>query len=442
MGLRSFALVWFGQVISLFGTGMTAFALTIWAWQKSGSATALALVGLFSFGPSILVSPFAGALVDRWNRKWVLALSDLAAVLSTLAVLTLYLTDRLEIWHLFVTGAFASVFQAFQWPAYSAAISLMVPKAQYGRASGMISLAESGSQVVAPLMAGTLLALIGVAGILVIDAITFCVAIGALMVTRIPEPTASPESRQGRGSLLKEAGYGFRYIRERPGLLWLQLLILVGNLISALTGVLVPAMLLARTMNNAGILAAVQSAEAVGGTLGGLLMSLWGGPRRRIHGVLLGHSAFSLFAQLALALGRGLPVWGAAALLGGMTIPVINGCNQAIWQSKVAPDVQGRVFSVRRLIAQVSVPAAMLIAGPMADRLFEPAVRPGGSLAPLAATLVGTGAGTGMALLFAMCGVAGIGLGLLGYGFPALREVEFRLADHQGAVKAEAVASS
>jgi len=305
--MLAFAIVWFGQVISLVGTGMTAFAMTIWAWQKTGSATALALVGLFSFGPAVIVSPLAGALVDRWNRRWVMALSDLASGLSTLAVLTLFLAHRLEIWHLFIAAAFASVFQAFQWPAYSAAISLMVPKAQYARASGIISLAESGSQVLAPILAGTLLALIGLPGILVIDAVTFCVAIGALMMIRIPQPSATDEGRQGQGSLLKEAGYGFRYILERPSLLWLQLVLFGGNLISAPTSILLPPMLLARTGNSAPMLASVQSAEALGGTLGGLLMSVWGGPERRIHGVPLGHSAFSLFGQLALGLGRSLP---------------------------------------------------------------------------------------------------------------------------------------
>ena len=437
MGMRRFAIVWFGQVVSLLGTGMTAFALTIWAWQKTGSATALALVGLFSFGPAVIVSPLAGALVDRWNRRWVMALSDLASGLSTLAVLTLFLAHRLEIWHLCIAGAFASVFQAFQWPAYSAAISLMGPKAQYARASGMISLAESGSQVVAPILAGTLLALIDLPGILVIDVVTFCVAIGALMMIRIPQPSATDEGRQGQGSLLKEAGYSFRYILQRPSLLWLQIVFFGGNFISVLTSILLPPMLLARTGNSAHMLASVQSAEALGGTFGGLLMSVWGGPKRRIHGVLLGHSAFSLFGQLALGLGRSLPFWAVAGLLGGMTTPVINGCNQAIWQAKVAPDVQGRVFSVRRLIAQISAPIAMLLAGPMADRLFEPAVRPGGILEPVAAPLVGTGTGTGIALLFVACGLVGIVLGLVGYLFPILRDVEARLDDHQGLTDSE-----
>ena len=156
-GMRGFTIVWFGQLVSLLGSGMTQFALTIWAWQITGEATALALVGFFTFAPSILISPLAGALVDRWDRKQVMMLSDLAAGLSTIAVFLLYSTDSLEIWHLYVTGAFTGVFQSFQFPAYSAAISVMLDKEQYSRASGMISLAESASGILSPIGAGIFL---------------------------------------------------------------------------------------------------------------------------------------------------------------------------------------------------------------------------------------------------------------------------------------------
>ncbi len=149
-GMTGFTVVWVGQMISMLGTGMTRFALTIWAWQLTGSATALALVGFFSFGPIVLFSPIAGALVDRWNRKLVMMLSDLAAGMSTVAIFVLYATGHLEIWHLYVAGAFAGTFESFQWPAYSAAITTMVDKKHYARASGMLSLAESISGIAAP----------------------------------------------------------------------------------------------------------------------------------------------------------------------------------------------------------------------------------------------------------------------------------------------------
>nr|MBI2903691.1 MFS transporter [Chloroflexota bacterium] len=425
--MKAFTVVWFGQVISLLGSAMTQFALTIWAWQITGSATALALVGFFSFGPTVLISPIAGALVDRWNRKLVMMLSDLAAGLSTVAILLLYLGGHLQIWHLYVAGAFSGIFGAFQWPAYSAAISVMIPKTQYARAQGMMSVADSGSGILAPLMAGLLIAVIGIEGIMLIDVATFVFAIGALLLVFIPQPPTTVEGLKGRGSLLHEAGYGFRYILQRPSLLGMQLVFFAGNLMASLGFALLAPMILARSGNSAAMLGSVESAGAVGGVAGGVLLSVWGGPKRRVHGVLLGHAIAGL-GQMAL--GLGFPYWYAGTVLGSLVIPVINGSNQAIWQAKVAPDVQGRVFSVRRLIAQITAPVSMLIAGPLADRVFEPALMPGGKLAGAFGWLVGTGPGSGMSLIVLGSGLLVVLVGLLPYGIYVVRNVETMLPDH------------
>lgn len=181
-GMVAFLVVWAGQVVSLLGTGMAVFALAIWAFKTTGQATTLALMGFFTFGPTVLLSPITGALVDRWNRKLVMMFSDLASGLATVALLLLYATDSLQIWHLYVAGAFSGAFQAFQFPAYSAAVTLMLPKAQYARASGLLSLAESASAIAAPLLGGILLGVIGIAGVMAIDVVTFVAAIGALGV--------------------------------------------------------------------------------------------------------------------------------------------------------------------------------------------------------------------------------------------------------------------
>lgn len=143
-GMTAFTIIWVGQLVSLMGSAMVQFAMGIWAWQKTGQATPLAMVGFFAFTPMIIVTPIAGVLVDRWNRKLVMALSDLGAGLATIFMLIFLLSDSMEMWHVYVAVAFAGIFGAFQWPAYSAAISLMIPKKQYGRASGLISLAQTG----------------------------------------------------------------------------------------------------------------------------------------------------------------------------------------------------------------------------------------------------------------------------------------------------------
>jgi MFS family permease len=438
--MLAFIVVWLGQIVSLLGTSMSGFALTIWAYQLTGSATALALVGFFFITPMLIISPLAGAIVDRHDRKLMMMISDLASGLMTVIVLILYASGQLQIWHLYITGAVSGLFQAFQWPAYSAAITTMLPKEQYGRANGMMSLAETGSGIFAPLLAGSLIGLIGIGGILAIDVVTFVVAITALLFVRIPNPKRTEEGQEGQGSLLKEAAYGFRYILRRPSLLGLQIVFLLGNFFVSIALSILAPLILARTANNELVFGSVSSAGAIGGFLGGLAMSAWGGPRRKVHGVLLGWVISSLFGVTLMGLGRSLPVWIAASFIGSFMVPVVNGSNQAIWQAKVAPDIQGRVFSIRRLIAWFVNPLAMLIAGPLADFVLEPAMQTGGALAPRLGWLVGTGPGAGIGTIFVVCGLLATCVALGGYLFPAVREAEVLLPDHDQMDEARAAA--
>lgn len=439
-GMLGFSIIWFGQLVSLTGSGMTVFALTLWAWQATGSATALALMGFFFMGPTVLMSPIAGALVDRWSRKFVMILTDVVSGLATLTVLLLYLSGQLQIWHLYAIAAVVGAFQAFQWPAYSATISVMVEKKHYGRANGMMSLAEAASAIAAPILAGFLVSMIGIAGVMTIDLITFLFAIGTLVVVHIPQPTqvtADPSTQ--KSSLWQESLYGFRYILQRPSLLGLQLTLMATNLLAAFAyGVMSP-MILARTENNAQILGTVLSVSGVGGVIGSFVMSLWGGPKRKVHGLLGGLALESLLGMTLLGLGRSLPIWATAAFCSAFLIPIINGSNQAIWQSKVPPDVQGRVFAVRRLIAQVTSPLGVLIAGPLADFVFEPAMRSQSALAALFGGIVGIGSGAGMALMFVLAGLLGVAVGLSGYLFKVVRDAESLLPDHDTLVPEKGV---
>jgi len=430
-GMTAFTIVWLGQVVSLVGTAMSGFALTLWAYRTTGLATALAMVAFFNFAPMIVMSPIAGVLVDRWNRKWTMALSDLASATATLAILLLFLTGHLQLWHLYVTGALSAAFQTFQWPAYSAAISTMVPKTQYQRASGMISMAESGSGIAAPILAGVLVGMLGFERLWVIFAIdlaTFVVALGALVVVAIPNPP-HVESEHTE-SLLKQSMFGFRYIWEHRPLFNLQMVFFVSNLLSSLCFTIIPALLLARTGNSATALGSAQSAAAVGGVVGGALLTAWGGPKRKVNGVLMGMILTDLCGTLVIGLGRSLPVWMTGSFLMMVILTVLNGSNQAIWQSKVPPALQGRVFSVRRLIAQVTVPVAMLASGPLADKVFGPAMMPAGRLAPLFGWVTGTGAGAGISLMFVWVGLAGACVGIVGYLVPSIRDVERLIPDH------------
>ena len=433
--------MWFGQLISMVGSGMTRFALTIWIYQETGEVTALALVGVFSFAPAILLSPIAGAIVDRVSRKRVMIASDLGAGLSTVALLILYSGGHLEIWHLCAAGFFASAFESFQFPAYSAAITTMVEKKHYTRANAMLGMVGSASLIISPVLAGALLSLprIGISGIMGIDIVTFVFAIGTLLFVFIPNPTETAAGRASRGSLLQESVFGFRYIFSRPSLLGLQLIFFGINLTVMLAMILFSPMILDRTADpmipaliagNTVILGTTLMMFGVGGVVGGLAVAAWGGFKRRVHGVLLGMILASLLGQVVIGAGQGAWMWGLGAFLMMFFLPLVNGSNQAIWQAKVPPDIQGKVFAIRRLIAQISAPVAMILGGRLADVVFEPAMTSGGAFARLFKPLVGSGPGSGMALMFVFSGILGAVVAVTGYFVPAIRRVEDLIPDH------------
>jgi MFS family permease len=347
------------------------------------------------------------------------------------------MTGQLELWHLFVANAITGIFQTFQWPAYSAAITMIVPKKHYARATAMNELAGNTSGIFAPLLAGALLPFIGLGGILTIDIITFLVAVGALLVVKIPQPEETEEGAESRGSIWKESIYGFRYIFKRPSLLGLQTVFMIGNFFATMAYTLFAPMVLARTDSNSLIYGSVQTAGAIGGVVGGLLMSAWGGTKKKVYGVLSGWFIAG-FGTMVIGIGQALPVWAVGNFIGAATIPLINSSNQAIWQAKVAPDLQGRVFATRRMIAWFVTPIATLLVGPLADLVFEPAMSEPSFLSASFGQLVGYGAGAGMALIMVFCGLAMAGVGVGGYGIRVVRDAESILPDHQVAIGASA----
>jgi DHA3 family macrolide efflux protein-like MFS transporter len=307
----------------------------------------------------------------------------------------------------------------------------MIPKEQYGRANGMMSLVEAGPGVFSPFIAGALLPFIGISGILLADTITFAVAILALIIVFIPNPPHHAEEKDSEGSFWKQAIFGFKYIFARPSLLGLQLVFFFGNLFSGIGITVLAPMVLARTGQNSVTLGSVESAGAIGMVIGGIVMSAWGGFRKRVYGVLLGWIFMGLFEGFLLGLGRGVGIWIPAVFLAGLFGPLVNASNQAIWQAKVAPNLQGRVFSARRLIAWFTNPISPIIGGITTDFLLEPMMKAQSNMfARLMAPAFGSGPGSGMALLIFLCGFGGILAGLSGYFIPAIRDAEKVLPDH------------
>ncbi len=429
-GMTAFIVVWLGQIVSVLASSMSHFGLTIWMYQQTESALAMGMMNVAFITPFLLLSPIAGVMVDRYNRKLMMMVSDFTAIIATGGIFILLAMGRLEYWQLYIAAALNGIGNTFQWPAYSAAITTMVPKEQYSRANGLMSLVEAGPGVLAPLLAGALLPFIGLAGLLSIDIVTFFFAIGALLLVIVPKPVRTSAGDEARGSLWHEAIYGFRYIFRRPSLLGLQMVFFFGNLFFGIAFTLLAPMVLARTGSNSLIFGMVQSAGAIGGVLGGVLMSVWSGFKRKVHGVLLGWTISSL-GLMVLGAGQSVTIWLPAMFIISLVSPLVNTSNQAIWQAKVAPDVQGRVFSARRLIAWFTNPISPIIAGVMADFVFEPAMQADTAMAAAFGPLVGTGPGAGMGLIMVLCGVLGLLVPVISYFIPAIRNAERILPDHE-----------
>jgi MFS family permease len=398
-GTRTFLIIWGGQLVSTVGSGLTAFALGVYLYQRTGAATQLALSLVAASLPAVLLLPFAGAIVDRWDRRRVLILSDTGAALVTLTFWALLATGRLEVWHVYLGNAIISALGAFQRPAWLAVPTLLVPKSQFGRVTGLLQLSDSLSGIVAPFAAGFLIATIGVQGVFLVDFATFLAAVGTLAAVRIPRP-AAPDAE--RGSLLREAAFGWRYLRERAGLMGMLTLFAIVNFALGFYSALLTPLVLSHSTPK--ILGIVLSVSSVGMLAGSLVMSVWGGTRRKMTTLLIGIGASGLcLAAVGL---RPDPVLVAAAnFLFFACVPIANGASQAIWLVKVAPGVQGRVFAVRLMIGSAIPPIAYLLAGPLADRVAEPLLAEGGALAGSAGRIVGTGPGRGVGLIIVLTGL-------------------------------------
>lgn len=424
-GMRIFTFIWIGQLFSLIGSGLTEFALGVWVYQRTESATQFALITFFIALPHIVISPLAGALVDRWDRRWAMILSDVGAGCCTLIVALLLFTGRLEIWHVYVAVLASSTFGAFQFPAYSVVMTMLVPKEHLGRANGMVELAWAAGRIISPLLAGLLVAAISIEAVILIDVATFLFALGALLVVRVPnpEPTSGDAEEEG---ILRSVRYGWAYIAERPGLRGLLLFFLAVNFsLGFFQALFVPLILSFASTETLGITLSVGSSGLL---IGGLLMSVWGGPRRRIHGVIGLGVPFGL-CLLLTGVQPSVTLIAVASFVFFLLQPIINACDHAIWQSKVEPDVQGRVFAMRRTIEMSSALLAYLIAGPVIDYLFAPLLAADGPLVGSVGQLIGVGPGRGIGLLFVLLGLMPIGTALWAYLSPRVRLVEDELPD-------------
>ena len=431
-GLKALFVIWLGQFVSGIASSITAVALPIWIFNVTGSGMAVGLLEFFFFGSYLLVILFAGVLIDRYNRKLMMLLYDFMSLSALAILLVLQSTGNLQVWQLYVAAIFQGVGYAFQSPSYTAAISLMVPQKQYIRANGLMSLLNDGPDVFGPVLAGGLYIVSGLQGVLALNLIALVFSIGTLLFVEIPATPHSPDEQLSQTNFRKQVLYGLQYIFRRPGLLGLQLIFSMGNLffgIALSIAALYP-MILLRTGGDTQAVGITQSAGALAAVLSGIYLATWGRIKRPVNAILLGWLLSSIFGLLFLGAGQTLTIWLFAMVINSAFEPVVNVSMDTFLQTKVPPDVQGRVFSASDFTAQIMIPFTPLLAGLFGDRIFEPAMQPGGALADTFGWLVGVGPGAGFGLLIFLCGIGGILVGVSGYLVRDIRSLDAKLPDN------------
>ncbi len=369
---RNFFALWSGQAISLFGSSLVQFALVWWLTQKTNSATVLAGATLIAILPEVVLGPVVGVLVDRWSRQRVMLVSDIGVALTTLALMGLYAAGVAQVWHVYLAMFVRSVAGAFQYPAMQASTSLMVPKEQLARVAGLNQTLRGGLNIVAPPLGALLLSLLPMQGVLAVDVVTVFFGILPLLFVPIPQPPRAAQATASGSStsMGAELRAGLRYVVTWPGLLMVLLMATLINFLLTPAAALMPILVTKHFAGGAWHLATLESVFGVGTIVGGILLSVWGGFKRRILTSMLGLMGLGLgfviigFAP-ATVFGMALAGAGFAAVMQGLT----NGPLFAVLQSTVAPEMQGRVFTLVGSVAGAMAPLSLAVAGPVADYL-------------------------------------------------------------------------
>ena len=429
--MQTFLIVWIGQVVSLLGTKLTEFALGFWildqTYQDTGTITQFALTIVFMYLPKVLISPLAGVLIDRWNRRSVMIASDLGSGAIAIAILLLVWTDSLAVWQIYLALIISSTLNAFQQPAYTAAISQLVPANNLSRANGMVQASFAIAKIAAPAIAGLLLNYFGLKTILFVDLTTFCIAIVTLITVKFPSfKRHTRTKRKVIDRVIADAAAGWSYIVLRPGLVRLVCFIAISYFtMGMLEVVLWPLLYQPGSTEQLGI---VLSIGGCGMLLGSVLMSVWSGPRNRVQAII----GFVGFQGLIVLLG-GLkisPIVLAVGIFGYLfSQPIIVSCNQAIWQTKVPSRLQGRVFALQQTLERSLAIGAYLLAGPLVDNVLNPLMAEGGIVAQAIGKIINTGMGQGVTLLLVILGLINLMVVAIAYREPRLRNLEQELPD-------------
>ena len=402
---RSYLLLWSTQTLSALGSGMTSYALVLWLYLRTGSALQTALLSVCSYAPYVVMSVFAGALSDRWDKKRTMLVCDLLAAVSTVAVLVLIRADTLLPWHLYALNALNGLMNTVQQPAGEVAATLLIPKELYQQTSGLRSFSQSLNSILTPVLATALFAFAGIGWVIAVDLATFGIAFLTLwLFIDLPESGAGERPRE---KLLTSAGKGLGWLRRNPLILTLILFLSAINLVASTYDAALPAMVLSKANGGETVLGLVNTCVGLATLAGSALAALLPAPKNRVRVICL-TLLFSMCTENFILAFIDVPLaWCIGAVLGWITIPVMNANMDVIFRSTIPLDMQGRVYSCRNSLQFFTIPVGFLLGGGLIDKVFEPLMAAQMPESPLAA-LFGTGKGAGAAMLFAVIGLCGV----------------------------------
>ncbi len=370
--MRRFFIIWAGQAFSLFGSALVQFALVWWLTMSTGSATVLATAMLVALLPQVLAGPFIGVLVDRWDRKRIMIVADLAIALVTAGLVVLFVAGVARPWHIYLAALARGVGQTFHMPAMQAATSLLVPKEHLARVAGLNQGLQGAISVAAPPLGALALGLLPIPAVLAVDIVTAGIAVSCLAAVAIPRPesSAAGTAEAGKSGVLTEMAAGFRYLWAWPGLMLLLGMAAILNFFLLPTMSLLPILVVKHFGGGALQLSWLQAAMGVGLVTGGAALGAWGGFKRRILTSLLGVSlAGAGIGSIGLVPAGLISVAVALMFVAGAAQSLANGPLFAIMQATVAKDMQGRVYTLLGSVAGAMMPLGLVVAGPVADAI-------------------------------------------------------------------------
>ena len=417
--LKSFIILWLTQSLSTLGSAMTNFALVIWLYSSSGSALSTAMLTVCSYAPYVVMSIFAGALSDKWNKKATMLVCDSIAAACTVTVLVLLKTGNLEIWHLYILNALNGLMNTVQQPASDVASTLLTPKEHYQKTSGMRSFSNSLVSILTPVFASAMVGFAGVESVIAFDLITFAVAFLVLLFfIKIPET----ENEQVKSeSLLQAAKDGLSYLKTNKGIWWLIMSMAAINFIASIyEAALSPMILSVADETSLGI---VNACIGAANFVGSIIAVFYPAPKSRIR-VIFNCLLFSMSTEnFFLAFGKNTFWWSFGGILGWIFIPLMNANMDVIMRSKIPTDMQGRVYSARNTLQFFTIPIGYFLGGLLVDKFFEPFMASVSSDSILV-RLFGSGKGSGAALLFFVIGIFGVLVCLIFRRVRYIRELE------------------